>query len=95
MLRAQDPNANKINERRRRFDEWEFRETLRAPINCVCVCVWKEKIFFEKSHYELKHSPNKILAMRAERRLLEESRDEPVVFDVVNIFLFQRTFPAA
>lgn len=38
--------------------------------------------------------PNKILAVRTERRLLEESRYKVVVFDVVNILLFERAFAA-
>lgn len=33
--------------------------------------------------------------MGAERRLFEESRNEPVIFDVVNVLLLERAFPAA
>lgn len=33
--------------------------------------------------------------MTAERRLLEEARNEAMIFDVVHVFLLQRALPAA
>lgn len=38
--------------------------------------------------------PYKVLAVGAERRLLEEPRHELVVFDQVNILLFERSLAA-
>lgn len=41
------------------------------------------------------NSPNKVLAVRAERRLLEESGNEAMVLDVVDVLLFECTFSIA
>lgn len=39
--------------------------------------------------------PNKVLAVRAERRLLEESRYKSMILHIVDVLLLQRTFAAA
>lgn len=41
------------------------------------------------------HSPNEVLAVRTECRLLEEPRHEFVILDIVDILLLERAFPAA
>lgn len=43
----------------------------------------------------LRYSPDKVLAVGAEGGLLEEARYEAVILDVVDVFLLQRTLPAA
>lgn len=40
------------------------------------------------------YSPNKVLAVGAERGLLEEARNEAVILHVVDVFLLQRALPA-
>ena len=42
---------------------------------------------FGRANFIESDSPNKVLAVAAESGLLEESRDEFVSFDIVNIFL--------
>lgn len=43
----------------------------------------------------LAKSPNKILAVRAKRGLLEEARDEAMIFDIIDVLLLQRSLAAA
>lgn len=50
------------------------------------------KRVFKKSFIYL---PNEILAMRAERRLLEKSGHKLMVFDVVNVFLLEGPLTSA
>lgn len=41
------------------------------------------------------HSPDKVLAVTAERRLLEESRNKSMVFDIVHVLLLECTLSAS
>lgn len=41
------------------------------------------------------YSPDEILAMRAERGLLEEARNEAMIFDIIDVLLLERSFSAA
>lgn len=42
-----------------------------------------------------RYSPNEILAVRAERGLLEEARDEAMILDIIDVLLLQRSLAAA
>lgn len=42
----------------------------------------------------LAESPDKILAVRAERGLLEEARNEAMIFDIIDVLLLERPLPA-
>lgn len=43
----------------------------------------------------LAESPNEILAVRAERGLLEETRNETMILDIIDVLLLERSFSAA
>lgn len=51
----------------------------------------RKKKTFEGGQKHVFHLPNEVFAVAAERRLLEEARNEAMVLNVVNVFLFQRT----
>lgn len=43
----------------------------------------------------IRYSPDEILAVRTERGLLEEARNEVMIFDVIDVLLLERSFSAA
>jgi hypothetical protein len=45
--------------------------------------------------FDISHSPDEVFAVAAERRLLEEARNEAMVLDVVDVLLLQRSFASA